>query len=125
VIANGETIQSSSPGFQIVRSKFAEENPDLVVRYLKVTEKATRWQKEHPEEAVKLYAKLKKVDENIIRQVIKNSEAANLPITDEVIKNQQETADLLYDLGGLKKKVDTKEVVDNFYIEKALKEYST
>jgi sulfonate transport system substrate-binding protein len=125
VIANGETIQSSSPGFQIVRTKFAEENPDLVVRYLKVTEKATRWQKEHPEEAVKLYAKLKKVDENIIRQVIKNSEAANLPITDEVIKNQQETADLLYDLGGLKKKVDTKEVVDNSYIEKALKEYNT
>lgn len=71
-----------------------------------------------------MYAKLKKVDEKIIRQVIKNSEAANLPITDEVIKNQQETADLLYDLGGLKRKVDTKEVVDNSYIEKALKEYN-
>ncbi len=122
VLTNGESIQSSSPGFQIVRSTFAKENPDLVVLYLKVTEKATRWQNEHPKEAAELYAKLKKVDKKIIEQVIKNSEAANLPITEEIIKSQQETADLLYELGALKKKINVLEVVDNSYIEKALKE---
>lgn len=123
VIANGETFQSSSPGFQFVRTKFAKEHPKLVELYLKVTEKATRWQKENPEAAIELYAEIKKTDKEIIRQVLENSEPENISISQEIIKGQQETANLLYDLGGLKKKFDVSEVVDNSFIEKVLRDY--
>src|SRR5690606_18289590 len=59
VIASGETIGTFSPGFQIVRTQFAKEHPELVELYLKVTEKATRWQLENKDEATEIYADLK------------------------------------------------------------------
>ncbi|GAA4707369.1 aliphatic sulfonate ABC transporter substrate-binding protein [Brevibacillus fulvus] len=123
VLADGKAINAYSPGFHIVRSAFAEEHPDLVVLYLKVMEKATRWQKEHPEEAIDLYAALKKTDKETMRRVMENTEPLNLPTTPEVIQMQQETADFLVSQGGLKGKIDVSAVVDNQYIEKALREY--
>ncbi|NGQ96745.1 aliphatic sulfonate ABC transporter substrate-binding protein [Brevibacillus sp. SYP-B805] len=122
VLANGETLNSLNAGFHVVRTKFAEEHPELVEIYLKVNEQALRWQKEHPDDAVEVYAKAKKLDPAIIRAVIANTEPANLPITPEVIESQQKTADFLYQLGGIKKQIDVSQVVDNQYIEKILKE---
>ncbi|MBM7691560.1 sulfonate transport system substrate-binding protein [Peribacillus deserti] len=123
VIANGETVHSSSPGYQIVRTKFAEEHPELVELYLKVTEKATRWQNENEDEAAELYARLKKTDKEVIISVLKNSKPDNMPIDNDLLQAQQETADLLYELKGLNEKLDVSKVVDNSYIEKVLKEY--
>jgi sulfonate transport system substrate-binding protein len=123
VVANGVSVNTSSPGFQIVRTKFAEEHPELVELYLKVTEKATRWQNENLEEAIDLYAELKDTDKEVIRQVLENSQPSNTPITDEIVEEQQKTTELLYDLGGIKKTFDASEVVDNSYIENVLKEY--
>ncbi|MEI2405774.1 aliphatic sulfonate ABC transporter substrate-binding protein [Niallia taxi] len=123
VIATGKDIGSYSPGFQIVRTEFAKEHPELVELYLKVTEKATRWQNEHKEEAIKIYADLKNTDEEIISRVLENSVPENTPISDDIIKEQQATADLLLEQGGLTKKLDAADVVNNTYIEKVLKEY--
>lgn len=123
VLANGVDVNTSSPGFQIVRTKFAEKHPELVELYLKVTEKATRWQNENLEEAIELYAELKDTDQEVIRQVLENSQPSNTPITEQVVEEQQKTTKLLYDLGGIKKTFDASEVVDNSYIENVLKDY--
>lgn len=122
VLANGSAVGSFSPGFQIVRSEFAEAHPELVVLYLKVTERVTKWQNENPEEAIALYAELRKQDKETIRRVLENSEPVNVPITQDVIQAQQETAELLESIGGLKGKLDVSKVVDNQYIEQALQE---
>jgi sulfonate transport system substrate-binding protein len=122
ILENGETLNVYSPGFTIVRTKFAEEHPELVVEFLKVYEKAVKWQKENLEEAIALYAEAKKLDKEIIRQVIENNKPLNLPISKEIIQAQQETADFQYSMEAIKTKIDTSEVVDNSYIEKALKE---
>jgi sulfonate transport system substrate-binding protein len=123
VLANGETLNSLNAGFHIVRTKFAEEHPEFVEIYLKVNEKALRWQTEHRDEAIAAYATSKKLDPEIVRQVIENTEPANLPVTPEVIESQQKTADFLYQLKGIKKQIDVTKVVDNQYIEKVLKDY--
>jgi sulfonate transport system substrate-binding protein len=120
VLASGETIGLKSAGFQIARTKFVEEHPDLVTIYLKVEEKTQQWQKQHLEEAIDVYAQLKKVDREIIRQVIQNTEPLNLPISDEMIKVQQEVADSMLEQGAIKKKIDVSKVVDNQFIKKAL-----
>ena len=70
----------------------------------------------------KLYANSRKIDKEVVRRVIENNEALNLPITDEIIKAQQDTADFQYELKAITKKIDTSKVVDNSYIEQALKE---
>jgi len=123
VLVDGTALDAKGAGFQIVRTKFAEEHPDLVTLYLKVEEKTQQWQKQHLEEAIDVYAQLKKVDREIIRQVIENTEPTNMPITDEIIKIQQETANSIYEQGAIKKKIDTSKVVDNQYITKALEQY--
>ncbi|WP_282173481.1 aliphatic sulfonate ABC transporter substrate-binding protein [Cytobacillus firmus] len=123
VIANGETSGTFSPGFQIVRTQFAKEHPELVELYLEVTEKATRWQLENKEEAIEIYADLKNTDKEVIARVLENSVPANTPISPVIVETQQESAALLLELGGLNKGIDVSEVVDNSYIEKVLKEY--
>ncbi|TDL80414.1 aliphatic sulfonate ABC transporter substrate-binding protein [Peribacillus frigoritolerans] len=123
ILSNGEAIGTFSPGFQIVRTQFAEEHPELVELYLKVTEKATRWQNENKEEAIAIYSELKNTDKEVIQRVLENSVPANTPIDESIMHEQQTTADLLLELGGLKKELDVSEVVDNSFIEKVLKEY--
>lgn len=122
ILENGETLNVYSPGFTIVRTKFAEEYPELVVEFLKVYEKAVKWQGENLEEAIELYAEAKKLDKEIVRQVLENNQAINLPITKEIIQAQQETADFQYSMEAIEQKIDTSKVVDNSYIKKALEE---
>ena len=123
VIDNGESLHVFSPNFVIARTAFTEEHPDLV-RFLKVYEKARLFEKEHSEEAIELYANSRKIDKEVVKRVLKNIQSANLPISDDIIQGQQDTADFQYKLGAISKKIDTSQVVDNTYIEKALKELS-
>lgn len=125
ILASGETLNSYSPGFVIARSAFTEEHPDLTVLFLKVYEKARLFEKDHREEAVALYANAKKIDKNVIRSVINNNQSLNLPITGQIIKAQQDTADFQYQLKAITTKIDTSNVVDNTYIKQALKEIKT
>jgi sulfonate transport system substrate-binding protein len=122
VLENGESLNVYSPNFLIVRSEFAEKHPDLTVLFLKVFEKARLFEKENREEAIELYANSRKIDKDVVQQILENNEALNLPITEEIIQAQQDTADFQYELGAIKKQINTSEVVDNSYIEQALKE---
>jgi sulfonate transport system substrate-binding protein len=121
-LENGESLNVYSPNFVIARTAFTEEHPELAVRFLKVFEKARLFEKEHREEAIELYANSRKIDKNVVQQVLENIQATNLPITEDIIQAQQETADFQYELGAISKKIDTSKVVDNTYIEQALKE---
>ncbi|MED4805828.1 aliphatic sulfonate ABC transporter substrate-binding protein [Bacillus atrophaeus] len=122
IIANGESTDLYSPGFTLVRTKFADEYPDEVVRFLKVYDKAVAWQKKHREEAADLYADIKNLDKEVVKNVLNNTEPLNEVINNDIIKAQQETADFQYRTKAINKKIDVKEVVDNSFIKKALKE---
>ncbi|MGG0049107.1 aliphatic sulfonate ABC transporter substrate-binding protein [Bacillus atrophaeus] len=122
IIANGESTDLYSPGFTLVRTKFADEYPDEVVRFLKVYDKAVAWQKKHREEAADLYADIKNLDKEVVKNVLNNTEPLNEAINNDIIKAQQETADFQYRTKAINKKIDVKEVVDNSFIKKALKE---
>lgn len=122
ILENGESLNVYSPGFTIVRTNFAEEHPELVVEFLKVYERALRWQEDNLDEAIDLYAEAKKIDKEIVRKVMENNKALNRPISEEIIQAQQETADFQYSMEAIKQKIDTSKVIDNTYIEKALKE---
>ena len=71
---NGEATDLYSPGFTLVRTQFADQHPELVVKFLKVYDHAVKWQKSHPEEAVTLYARLKNLDKKVVTQVLNNTE---------------------------------------------------
>ncbi len=54
--------------------------------------------------------------------MLNNTEAQSLPVSEDIVKAQQETADFQYSIGAIKIKIDVKEVVDNSYYDKAQKE---
>ena len=122
ILADGESLNAYSPTFVIARTAFTEEHPDLTVLFLKVYEKARLFEKENREEAIELYANARKIDKEVVRRVLENNESLNLPITDEFIESQQNTADFQYELKAINQKIDTSVVVDNSYIKQALKE---
>ncbi len=121
ILANGETINALSPSLTLARTGLIDENPEYVELFLEVYEKTVKWQHENEAEAVEIYAELRKLDQNVVRSVLDNTTALNEPITEEIIQAQQETADLLYELKAIEKKIDTTEVVDNQFIEKIKK----
>ncbi len=122
-IAKVQDIGVYSPAYNIVRTKLAQEHPELVGAYLKAFQRALDWQNKNFDEAVALLAKVKNLDENTIRISLQNNPAINVPVSEEANKNQQITADILYELGEIKQKLDVTKNVDNSYITKALEEY--
>ncbi|MGG3890623.1 aliphatic sulfonate ABC transporter substrate-binding protein [Metabacillus fastidiosus] len=122
VLADGSTIDYVSPAFHVARTKFTEEHPELVTAYLKVLEKTLTWQNENLDEAVKVYSESTKLNENVVESVIKNVSFATLPVSDKYVKAQQELAKFLFNEKAVNKIVDPSEVVDNTFINEALKD---
>ncbi|KAA9004827.1 aliphatic sulfonate ABC transporter substrate-binding protein [Paenibacillus spiritus] len=124
IVADGESAGVLSPSFQLVRTKFADQSPELVVAYLKVIEKALRWQEAHNDEAMQRYADENQIPVDLMRGFQERSAYINTPVSPETIAQQQATADFQYKLGTIKKQVNVSEVFDNRYIEEALTEYA-
>ncbi|OBZ19276.1 hypothetical protein A8L34_07110 [Bacillus sp. FJAT-27264] len=122
VLADGSSINYISPAFHIVRTKFADEHPDLVVAYLKVLEKTLQWQKDHLDEAVKIYAEGTKLNPEVVKSVISNVQFATVPVSDDFVKAQGELAAFLLKEKAVNKSVDPSKVVDNTFINQALEE---
>ena len=122
VLVSGEDLNINAPSFLIARTQFTKDHPDLTVLFLKTYEQVRRDYVENLDQVAKDLAEAQKVDVKIIETVLKNSEPILSPTTGEFAKAHQEQADFLYSVGGIDKKLDTKEVIENKYVEEALKE---
>ncbi|MFD7521130.1 aliphatic sulfonate ABC transporter substrate-binding protein [Paenibacillus chitinolyticus] len=122
VLADGKQLDLLGPGFIVARSEFTREHPELTVLFLKTYEEARLWLTEHQEEAVGILAKAKKLDPEIVRKVLSNLEPLNAVITPEFVEAQQSTADFMLSQDAIKQKIDVTKVVDNSFIEQALKQ---
>lgn len=122
VLADGSTINYVSPSFHIVRTKFADEHPELVVAYLKVLGRTLEWQDEHVDEAVKLYSEGTKLNAEVVKSVISNVQFATVPVSDNYIASQSELSEFLLKEKAVNKAVDPSLVVDNSFIDQAIKE---
>lgn len=122
VLTDGETLGVLSPSFLIARSKLAAEHPELITRFLKVYEQARVWETNNLDEAVKLYADKFQVDAAVIKTLRERSVPINLPISQEIIDQQQKTADFQFEQKTIRKQVDVSTVVNNSFIEQAIKD---
>lgn len=120
ILANGQQLNLASPSFAVVRTAFAKEHPEHVALFLKIYKEAVDWVLAHKDETVKIYADAKKTDPQLMKAVLEKSNPIVDPVTDEYIKAQQTTADLLFETGGIKQKIDVTRVVDNSYLQQAL-----
>lgn len=121
IIADGEKLDILSPSYQIVRTAFAEQHPDIVVAYLKTLDELLQWELDNEEEAVNRYATERNLPEALIEETRKRARTISIPVSDEVIAEHQKTADFQYKIGTIRKEINVSDVFDNQYIEKALK----
>lgn len=125
ILVSGDDLRMPSPNFVVTSTKFASEHPEFINLYLKALDEAVAWQNNHPGEAVNLYATLLKLDKNIVENIVKNTDFRNDPIPDDYMKEHQITADTLYQLGGIKNKIEVARVIDNTFITDVKKESKT
>ncbi|QGQ45886.1 aliphatic sulfonate ABC transporter substrate-binding protein [Metabacillus sediminilitoris] len=120
-ILTSEDINLLSPGFLISRTGFTEEHPEYTELFLKAYEDARKEYDENIETISKELAEVQGVDEKIILEVNEKTESILSPTTDEFAKAQQEQADFLYEEGVIDKKIDISKVIDNTFVDNALK----
>ncbi|MDU1845937.1 aliphatic sulfonate ABC transporter substrate-binding protein [Niallia alba] len=121
-LVSGKDLDITTPSFLIARTKFTEEHPDLTILFLKTYEEARQYFVNHIEEVSKDIAESQKLDVEIVQTVLNKTDTRLSPTTPEFSKAHQEQADFLYDVGGIDKKIETSEVIENKFVEDALKE---
>lgn len=115
----------------VVRAELMRNNPNLVERLVKVTQKATAWIHEHPDETAEIMARqLHAAGENILAKEAELN--ANLEITPEVVSRSmdrveyttdidpvvvQDTIDYLVELGYIKEGIKAADILDLKYLQ--------
>jgi ABC-type nitrate/sulfonate/bicarbonate transport system substrate-binding protein len=119
-----DPVNNEWPNVLTVSRKLAEEEPEVVVEYLKAAIVAARWAKDHKDEAEELLAEqtFSTVEQyrraypaDFYKQLEPNFSEAGL-------KSLQTRAQFLYDHGFTDKVVDVNAWADKSFLERALKE---
>jgi len=124
------------PGMQgdvlVVRTELMKNNPDLVRRLVKITQRATAWVNEHPGETAEIMAKQLQVAGEKIFLAKEAEITANLEITPEVISHSmdrveyaininprvvQDTIDYMVELGYIKERSKAADILDLTYLQ--------
>lgn len=121
-LVSGKDLNITTPSFLIARTKFTEEHPDLTVLFLKTYEEARQYFINHLEEVSEDIATTQKLDVEIIQAVLDKTDTRLSPTTSEFAKAHQKQADFLYEVGGIDNQIDTSKVIENKFVEEALKE---
>lgn len=116
IVESVKTMNFLAPALMIGRDKFLKEHPDLTAIYLKTYSKAAEWVKNNPDEAAEILANDSKMDKAIVKTIISNNNYINAPVSPDIEKAIQSTADILLDAGTIKQKLDASKVYDNQYL---------
>lgn len=120
-ILTSEDINLLSPGFLVARTDFTKEYPEYTERVLQTYNKANQEYLKNIEAVSKQLAKSQGIEQEIIREVIEKTNPTLSTTTKEYAKAQQDQADFLYKEGVIEKKIDVSKVIDNTFVENALK----
>ncbi|WP_107840857.1 ABC transporter substrate-binding protein [Metasolibacillus meyeri] len=121
ILESVETMGIVAPAVMIGRDQFIQEHPELTEAYLRVYQKTVDWVNANKEETATLLAELKQMDGDLVQTLVDYTQYINTPVTNEVEKSMQATADILLDTATIKDEVDISKVYDNTYINKVLK----
>jgi sulfonate transport system substrate-binding protein len=109
------------PGQIAVRNGFLEQNPALVVAYLRARQQALQRLIEGARaQTLDAIGAARKIAPEKVEAFMKISAPANAVITDGQITDLQRTADLLYKLGEIRRQVVIKDMVNNRFMQEAL-----
>ena len=124
------------PGMQgdvlVVRTELIRDNPDLVKRLVKVTQRATEWINRYPEETAEIMARELRVAGEKMFPAKETEIAMNLEVTAEIISRSmdrveystninprvvQQTIDHMVELGYIKGGIKAADILDLRYLQ--------
>ena len=108
-----------TPGFAyLVAANAALADPKraaLIGDFVSRVARATRWQREHLEEATPAFAKSYNISPDLAGQILARTASRYAPIDANVVAAHQKEADLFFKLGTIRKPVDAGKLFDRRY----------
>ncbi|MBT2637866.1 MULTISPECIES: sulfonate ABC transporter substrate-binding protein [unclassified Bacillus (in: firmicutes)] len=110
MLVNGEGL-TSDRDFFIANANYAKSNKEILNTIVDQVQESSEWANSHHEELVSMLAPLLKIDENSIEMAVKRREYGVDPLSDEIMKEQQEKADTFYQLKIIPKEIVVKDAL--------------
>jgi sulfonate transport system substrate-binding protein len=110
VIADATGL-ASNRSYYLAAKSFAEKNPGALKTVLEQVKQTSIWVKENPPEVVKLLSPVLGIDADVLAIAEKRHNYDVLPITDDVINQQQEVADTFYKIKLIPQKIKVKDAI--------------
>lgn len=110
VLAYTGDIKPSS-GFLLANSGFAAAQPELVREYIDGSKEAAAWAKSHPAEVTSALSAATGIPADVMALVTQNASFDVTTLSAPLLDAQQNTADRLYALGLIPKKVNVRDIV--------------
>ncbi|AWB43020.1 aliphatic sulfonate ABC transporter substrate-binding protein [Paenibacillus sp. CAA11] len=113
MLVSGEGL-TTDRDFFLASEKFAEQHEDLVKIVVEEIQKASDWANAHPAELTKLLSSILGIDEASMQLAVERREYGLDALNEEIIAEQQQIADVFYELKIIPKKVNIAERVYKF-----------
>ncbi|WP_257968113.1 sulfonate ABC transporter substrate-binding protein [Peribacillus deserti] len=111
VLVNGKGL-STDRDFFLANNDFAKKHRDIIDIVLEEIRESSEWANSHHKELAATLSPLLKIDEKSLLLSAERREYGIDPLTDDIIKEQQEIADTYVKLKIIPKKITVKDVVD-------------
>jgi sulfonate transport system substrate-binding protein len=108
VLIDGSNLRDSN-NFYSTSRQFYQENKEVIKVFLEELQKAQIWSKNHPKEMAQLLAPVTQLDVPTLEKMHRKYQFELVPITEKIIKKQQEVADKWYSLGLIPKRVNVRD----------------
>lgn len=109
VLLDGGDGLRDTTNFYSTRREFLEKHPDVLKVFLSELQKAELWAKGHPKEITELLAPVTQLSPKTLEAIYSKTEWGVKPITEQIVKKQQDVADKWYSLKLIPKQVDVKQ----------------
>jgi sulfonate transport system substrate-binding protein len=110
MLVNGEGL-TSDRDFFLANANYAKDNKEVLDTIVDQVQESSEWANSHHDELVSLLAPLLKIDEKSIEKAVNRRVYGVDPLTDEIMKEQQEKADTFYKLKIIPKEIDVEEAL--------------
>lgn len=110
LLVNGEGLTTDRDFFVATRS-FQTNHPDIIDIIVEELDASSTWANENHEELIEMLAPILNIDEASIKKSVERRIYGVEEITEEIVNEQQEIADIFYELEIIPKELDVRDAM--------------
>jgi len=110
MLTNGEGL-SSDRDFFVATEKFASNHQEVTGIFIEYVEKYSKWANNNHDALVSMLAPILHIDKPTIERMVKRREYGIDEMSDEIIQEQQDIADIFYELNIIPKQINVEDAM--------------